>query len=60
MVFENNKKNNDCYLNIYYFDFFFHVGFWIYWRRIFPKIDRGQFLVQMELPKDATVEKKPN
>ena len=23
----------------------------------FPKTDRGQFLVQMELPKDATIEK---
>src|SRR5690606_6410816 len=23
----------------------------------FPKMDRGQFLVQMELPKDATIEK---
>ncbi|WP_228423098.1 hypothetical protein, partial [Chryseobacterium mucoviscidosis] len=31
--------------------FLFIVG------EFFPPIDRGQFLVQIELPKDATVEK---
>ncbi len=44
--------------NICCFDFIFHVSeIRIYWWRILPKTDRGQFLVQMELPKDATIEK---
>lgn len=33
------------------------VGFGFIGGEFFPKMDRGQFLVQIELPKDATVEK---
>jgi HAE1 family hydrophobic/amphiphilic exporter-1 len=33
------------------------VAFGFIGGEFFPPIDRGQFLVQMELPKDATVEK---
>jgi HAE1 family hydrophobic/amphiphilic exporter-1 len=33
------------------------VNFGFIGSEFFPKTDRGQFLVQMELPKDATIEK---
>jgi HAE1 family hydrophobic/amphiphilic exporter-1 len=33
------------------------VAFGFIGGEFFPPIDRGQFLVQMELPKDATIEK---
>lgn len=36
---------------------FMLVAFGFIGGEFFPKIDRGQFLVQMELPKDASVEK---
>ena len=36
---------------------FMLVAFGFIGAEFFPKVDRGQFLVQMELPKDATIEK---
>ena len=36
---------------------FLLVAFGFIGGEFFPKMDRGQFLVQMELPKDATIEK---
>lgn len=36
---------------------FMLVAFGFIGGEFFPKMDRGQFLVQMELPKDATIEK---
>lgn len=36
---------------------FMLVAFGFIGGEFFPKVDRGQFLVQMELPKDATIEK---
>ncbi|QDP84315.1 efflux RND transporter permease subunit [Chryseobacterium sp. SNU WT5] len=36
---------------------FMLVGFGFIGGEFFPKMDRGQFLVQIELPKDATIEK---
>ena len=33
------------------------VAFGFIGGEFFPPVDRGQFLVQMELPKDATIEK---
>jgi HAE1 family hydrophobic/amphiphilic exporter-1 len=58
MVFKTTlRRILTVVLLLYSYRSFMLVAFGFIGGEFFPPIDRGQFLVQMELPKDATVEK---